>query len=113
MYHCVPVTWLGWPSTSLRLRLRVSGELRAIADPSIELQAQLVLTERLLDLLCLSSSSSEPLEPWVMAASWAISEECGPSESSDLPHRELATLGEVDTENENKYKRVKSQIKDC
>ena len=89
----------------------MSGELRAIADPSIELQAQLVLTERLLDLLCLSSSSPEPLEPWVMAASWAISEECGPSESSDLPHRELATLGEVDTENDSNLKISKYQCR--
>ena len=54
----------------------MSGELRASADPSMELQAQLVLTERLLERdLCLSSSSSEPLECWVMEASCAISEE--------------------------------------
>ena len=79
----------------------MSGELRARADPSMELQAKLVLTERLLERdLCLSRSSSDPLEPecWVMEASCDIREECGPSESSDLPHRELETLGEVDTE---------------
>ena len=50
---------------------------------------------------CLSSSSSEPLMlPWPMPDNWAMMEECGPRESSDLPHRLLDTLGEVDTEME-------------
>ena len=39
--------------------------------------------------------------PWPMPVSWAIMEEWGPRESSDLPHRLLDTLGEVDTEMES------------
>ena len=38
--------------------------------------------------------------PWPMPDNWAMMEECGPRESSDLPHRLLDTLGEVDTEME-------------
>lgn len=79
----------------------MSGELRASAEPSIELQAKLVLTERDLERdLCLSSSSELRQLGCCSCCSCCIRAEAGPRDSSDLPHKLLETLGELDTETE-------------
>ena len=71
----------------------MSGEFRAIPDPSTELQARLVLTDLDLDL-DLARSSSSSSEDWRRV-------ETEEPLMSDFPHRLEEMEGERDTETGN------------
>ena len=78
-------------SSSLRVRERVSGELRERPGPSTEVQARLVFTDRDRDRDRALSSSSSSVE--------RIRVEMEEPEMSDLPQRLDEREGETDTEN--------------
>lgn len=80
-------------SSSLSVRERVSGELRANPDPSTELQARLVLTDLDLDLDLARSSSSSSLDCRRVETEEPL--------MSDFPHRLEEMEGESDTETGN------------
>ena len=80
-------------SSSLSVRERVSGELRANPDPSTELQARLVLTDLDLDLDLARSSSSSSLDCRRVETEEPL--------MSDFPHRLEEMEGERDTDTGN------------